>query len=56
MFITATSIAELLLGAETAPEGRRKQELVAKVSQQLGALFGSECFPSTEEPRQRTHL
>jgi len=45
MFITATSVAELLLGARIAPEGRRKRELIATVSKQLEMLFGERVLP-----------
>jgi predicted nucleic acid-binding protein len=45
LFITATSVAELLLGARIAPEGRRKRELIATVSEQLEILFGQRVLP-----------
>jgi predicted nucleic acid-binding protein len=45
MFIAATSVAELLLGARMTPEGKRKRELIATVSEQLEVLFGPRVLP-----------
>ncbi len=40
LFLTAVSLAELLLGVELLPVGRRKNDLAAKLDAGLLSLFG----------------
>jgi predicted nucleic acid-binding protein len=45
LYLTATSLSELLLGVEILPEGKRKDGLAAALSELIGELFGSRILP-----------
>lgn len=45
LFLTATSLSELMLGIESLPLGRRKKELSQSLSELLQSLFGSRILP-----------
>jgi len=45
LYLTATSLAELLTGVEMLPEGRRRQGLAAALNDLLEKLFGSRILP-----------
>jgi len=45
LFLTATSLSELLVGLEILPAGKRKQSLSAALGQLLEVLFGSRVLP-----------
>ncbi|MGB9148066.1 MAG: type II toxin-antitoxin system VapC family toxin [Acidobacteriaceae bacterium] len=45
LYLTATSLAELLTGVEMLPEGRRRQGLAAALSDLLEKLFSSRILP-----------
>ena len=45
LFLTSVSLAELLVGVETLPEGRRKQHLRAALSEFISNLFGARILP-----------
>lgn len=49
LYITATSLSELLIGAEILPAGKRKDELGAGLSDLLAKLFGSRILPFDRE-------
>lgn len=52
LYLTATSFAELLLGVEILPEGKRKKGLAAAVAEMVVALFGTRIL-SFDEPAAR---
>ncbi len=45
LFLTSTSLAELLVGLETMPPGRRGQGLAAELSSLLEDFFGPRILP-----------
>ncbi|HTX41315.1 MAG TPA: type II toxin-antitoxin system VapC family toxin [Acidobacteriaceae bacterium] len=45
LYLTATSLSELLTGVEMLPEGRRRQGLAAALNELLEKLFGSRILP-----------
>jgi len=45
LYLTATSLAELLLGIELLPKGRRKEGLDAALAGLVERLFGSRILP-----------
>jgi predicted nucleic acid-binding protein len=45
LYLTATSLSELLVGIEILPEGKRKEGLAAALSGLLDVLFGSRILP-----------
>lgn len=48
LYLTATSLAELLAGIDILPVGRRKQGLGAALAQLLAELFGPRVLPFDE--------
>ena len=49
LYLTATSLSELLVGVEILPDGKRKKGLNAALSQLLVSLFGSRILPFGEQ-------
>lgn len=45
LYLTATSLSELLVGVDRLPEGRRKRGLAEGLEGLLQALFGSRILP-----------
>lgn len=45
LFLTSTSLSELLVGIEYLPKGRRKAEMATELSKLLGVLFGDRILP-----------
>jgi predicted nucleic acid-binding protein len=45
LYLTATSLAELLVGIEVLPKGRRKSGLDAALAELLSRLFGPRILP-----------
>lgn len=45
LFLTATSLSELMLGVEILPAGRRRDELRAGLAELLDTLFDSRILP-----------
>jgi toxin FitB len=45
LYLTATSLAELMVGIEALPAGKHKSQLAAGVAELLGRLFGSRILP-----------
>ncbi len=45
LFLTATSLAELLVGIEILPEGRRRDGLDVALAELMTTLFGSRILP-----------
>lgn len=45
LYFSTVSLAELLLGAESLPVGRRRTALVAALEQQIADLFGDRIIP-----------
>lgn len=45
LYLTATSLSELLLGIQTLPAGKRKAGLDAALTDLMAALFGSRILP-----------
>lgn len=45
LFLTATSLSELLVGVATLPEGKRKKGLDTKLGQLIATLFGARVLP-----------
>ena len=45
LYLTATSLSELLLGIEVLPDGKRKEGLDAALSELLVSLFESRILP-----------
>lgn len=48
LYLTATSFAELLLGVEILPRGKRKKGLAAALAELIAGLFGSRILPFDE--------
>jgi len=48
LYLTATSLSEILVGIEILPSGRRKDGLGAMLAELLGTLFGSRILPFDE--------
>jgi toxin FitB len=49
LYLTATSRAELMVGIEILPAGRRKRGLAAAVGELLAKLFGSRILPFDQQ-------
>jgi len=49
LYLTATSLSELLVGIEFLPAGKRREGLDAALSELLGWLFGSRILPFDRE-------
>ena len=49
LYLTATSLAELLFGIEILTDGRRKDGLRAALGDLISALFGSRILPFDEK-------
>ena len=49
LYLTATSLSELLVGIEVLPAGRRREGLDAGLSELLWTLFGSRILPFNRE-------
>jgi predicted nucleic acid-binding protein len=49
LYLTTTSLAELLLGIEIMPDGKRKEGLAAALTELLAALFGSRVLPFDQQ-------
>lgn len=45
LYLTATSLSELLVGIEILPHGKRKEGLAAALSELLVSLFGPRILP-----------
>ena len=45
LYLTATSLSELLVGIEILPDGKRKEGLDGALSELLVRLFGSRILP-----------
>jgi toxin FitB len=45
LYLTATSLAELLVGIEILPDGQRKVGLAAALAELVSLLFGSRILP-----------
>ena len=45
LYLTATSLAELLVGIEVLPVGKRKEGLDAALAELVSTLFGSRVLP-----------
>src|SRR5258707_4751638 len=45
LYLTATSLSELLVGLEMLPKGKRKAGLDAALSELMDMLFGSRILP-----------
>ena len=45
LYLTATSLSELLVGIEVQPDGKRKKGLNAALSELIVSLFGSRILP-----------
>lgn len=45
LYLTATSLSELLVGIEVLPAGKRKKGLAAALCERLVTLFGSRLLP-----------
>jgi predicted nucleic acid-binding protein len=49
LYLTTTSLAELLLGIEILPDGKRKEGLAAALTELLAMLFGSRVLPFDQQ-------
>ena len=49
LYLTATSLSELLVGIEILPDGRRKEGLDVVLSQLMVRLFGSRILPFDQQ-------
>ncbi|AEU38693.1 type II toxin-antitoxin system VapC family toxin [Granulicella mallensis] len=49
LYLTATSLSELLVGVELLPEGKRKQGLASALSDLMNRLFGSRILPFDQQ-------
>lgn len=49
LYLTATSLSELLVGIEVLPDSKRKQGLGAAMSELLVILFGSRILPFDQQ-------
>lgn len=45
LYLSTISLAELLLGIETLPAGKRRKALAAAVGEQIAGLFGDRILP-----------
>ena len=53
LYVTSTSLAELLLGIEVLPNGRRKKALTSGLSELMSSLFGPRVLPFDEQASLR---
>src|SRR5665213_2561036 len=49
LYLTAISLAELLVGIEVLPDGKRKEGLAAAVADLVVMLFGSRILPFDQQ-------
>ena len=49
LYLTATSLSELLVGIEILPDGKRKEGLGAALGELIIGLFGSRILPFDEQ-------
>ena len=49
LYLTATSLSELLVGIEVLPDGKRKQGLGTVLSELIVRLFGSRILPFDQQ-------
>ena len=49
LYLTATSLAELLVGIEILPSGRRKDGLAAALAELMAVLFGPRILPFDQQ-------
>jgi predicted nucleic acid-binding protein len=49
LYLTATSLAELLVGIEVLPSGKRKEGLAAALADLMATLFGSRILPFDQQ-------
>ncbi len=49
LYLTATSLSELLVGVEILPEGKRKGGLQVALSELLAMLFGARILPFDQQ-------
>ncbi|MBA3754911.1 MAG: type II toxin-antitoxin system VapC family toxin [Nitrosomonas sp.] len=49
LYLTATSLSELLVGIEVLPDGKRKQGLGTALSELIVRLFGSRILPFDQQ-------
>ena len=49
LYLTATSLAELLVGIENLPYGRRKDGLAAALAELMAVLFGPRILPFDQQ-------
>jgi len=49
LYLTATSLSELLVGIKMLPDGKRKKGLDAALSELMVALFGSRILPFDQQ-------
>jgi hypothetical protein len=49
LYLTATSLAELMVGVEILPGGRRKRLIGTALAELLASLFGSRILPFDQE-------
>jgi toxin FitB len=49
LYLTATSLSELLLGIEILPDGKRKKGLAAALGELLAMLFGPRILPFDQQ-------
>ncbi|MGH2388570.1 MAG: type II toxin-antitoxin system VapC family toxin [Chloroflexota bacterium] len=49
LYLTATSLAELLVGIEILPAGKRKDGLTAALAELMTRLFGSRVLPFDQQ-------
>ncbi len=49
LYLTSTSLAELLVGVETMPVGRRRQGLAADLNSLLERFFGPRILPFEQQ-------
>lgn len=55
LYLTATSLSELLLGVEILPDGKRKEGLAAALGELIGELFGSRILPFDHKAAAATY-
>ena len=49
LYLTATSLSDLLVGIEILPDGKRKEGLDAALSELVARLFGSRVLPFDQQ-------
>ena len=49
LYLTTTSLSELLLGVEILPAGKRKEGLASDLDELISRLFGSRILPFDQE-------